>query len=1759
MPTRFEILAEAERRGLLRPEDAPILAEARRRGMVPPAESAPAPEPDKPGILSRAKSAAGSVMDALFTPPEFVQRARERLDQRKPTISQQVARRYGVEQPIDAEAFLRDVVFGSATPGDALMLLGSGGTSAIARVATPVARGLSAALGVRGAHRAVTGDTAAERVGGAAEALFGGLGARSAPTPAKRTPPPGIVLGEGVDLPPERVGDMLMPEAGGPVRVSPEALRVPRETPEAMSPLDALLIPDRLEAKPPAAPTPHPPAPAKQPAAAVLSAAPTPHPPARHPPARHPPAPPARADAPAKQPAGVTFGKRQKDVTQQGVRHFYPIMRDGKQVGEIRQTKGGTDRPGMLWTIVRDGKFESFDSVREAKAAVLSAAPTPHPPARHPPAPPARADAPAKQPAGVTFGKRQKDVTQQGVRHFYPIMRDGKQVGEIRQTKGGTDRPGMLWTIVRDGKFESFDSVREAKAAVLSAAPTPHPPARHPPAPPARADAPAKQPAGVTFGKRQKDVTQQGVRHFYPIMRDGKQVGEIRQTKGGTDRPGMLWTIVRDGKFESFDSVREAKAAVLSAAPTPHPPARHPRAHPPAPPARADAPAKQPAGVTFGKRQKDVTQQGVRHFYPIMRDGKQVGEIRQTKGGTDRPGMLWTIVRDGKFESFDSVREAKAAVLSAAPTPPPHAPLETPAAIDAEAVLTEMALAPRHARTTRTGTVRRWPRMKPLPPALLSSDERAMLERMKLDMEENQFQPSGLDATGEWHHREAGSGVAHDILGAADNKKATVAEAWQAVEDVLAGKKVTNRLHLGALRAMRGYIDESPEYQGLWRHQPPDQPPDEAAEEFWAAMDDAANEIPAGAGSGTPDIQPGAQLNPASRPEFVSTQRGRYSVRQGGEEIGTVARDADGRWVLAADGEERAFDSVADVKAVVFGDAGKVNPRLLARVGLGGTGAATGAAQGEDTEDKLWKAGVYGAVGFVLPGYVRGSAVRSRSARAAQTEAKTEPAAATLASGGARAPVSGPMAKGDTTRMSTHEQRWLKQFPQPLADHYEGVIAANLPEVRQQVRGVVSHTAAAEAASELKVIADEVFEPGTALNKEGMYAVAAAIRKQANEVGRLAKVATADGATDLDQLRLAQADQRLKNLQLSGRGAVAEAGRALGGINELKVAIETSDPTIIARTADGLRKGNRELREWWDTLPTDPHARYRALQERSKRPFGWDTIRNYYYANILSGVKTHLRNLVGNTANTIWNIGTIPVAAGMDALRVAARGGDREVFFREIGPQVYGAAQGLNQGVRDALFTFRYGMQPEVLKGAVDAVDAGKFDFVHTEFAGGGANPFNWPSRGLAAGDAVFRNIARYAERGGAAYAMARREGLKGDALKKRIADLQAGDTPDSRALIERSEEFATRAVFQESGEITDALRQLTRVPVLAQVMTFSMPFIRTPGNILRQGLESSPAGFAMKAARQGGRAGAQAQGRAAAGTAAVLGLAWMAHQGILSGAGPKDRAARDRLYETGWRPNSVKIGDTWVSYQLMQPLSVPASIIANTFEAVRDAKDDEERATIVATAAARAGNSFLDQSFLVGMFDLASAVQDPERFAPRLFARTATGMVPFSGALRGVQQSTDPTIRQPEGFGENVLAAFPGLSTGIEPRIGRRGQTLTRPQGAWSGVDPFNVSPAVPPDAVARELEATGVRLGAPSGRLTLPDGRSLTRGGETAVKQEQGQALWRVLETVVQSPVYRALNVDQRRAVLERVIAGVRPRVNEQLRATLPSAHVQ
>lgn len=892
-------------------------------------------------------------------------------------------------------------------------------------------------------------------------------------------------------------------------------------------------------------------------------------------------------------------------------------------------------------------------------------------------------------------------------------------------------------------------------------------------------------------------------------------------------------------------------------------------------------------------------------------------------------------------------------------------------------------------------------------------------------------------------------------------------------------------------------------------------------------------------------------------PGVTSALEGLLDVRPGGKWWKKPEDDEYSSWA-------RAFDEIAS------DESGAARADVLAHLSGTVAGGATGGALVEE-QDPWWKkaAKVIGgaAFGAAVPSLLRGrggslsppqatvlpmvkSYARGPAGRAVAvytTEAKGVPRI-----GRSGAPATDPLAGVDV---------FLGKFQNPLVR--EGIrerLIAN-GGFAEQRRQSINARAVGLFAHAVRVDASKALPKGSAASAEVITAYARGLRQTQERIGVLAAKMNDGSATDSDVLALemarADADVLLKSLM----GLRGEAGRALGALRSIGGLFDTGNVEIVRGAAQQLREEAARFAQEFAKLPADDLARYHWLKAQNRATL-WDKTRSYWYANLLSGVKTHERNILGNVFNALGSTITHPLAAGVDALRSAATGAPRQVLFSELPHGVMGMFAGVERGLSDAVFTLRHGITPRTLAKGMQSAELGKLDLPRYEFTGGGANPFNWPGRGLDSADAFFRSVARNAELYEAAFTAAKREGLTGDAFKRRIEDLITGTSAEAVALREQAEHVAARAVFQEKGgPITTFLARGYQVPVIGQAMTFTIPFLRTPGNILRQGLETSPVGFVMKEARSGGRAGALAQGKAVAGSLAAGYLAWLASTGRLSGHGPKDPKERARLMESGWRPNSVRIADKWVGYQLFQPVSVQAAIIANAFEAWQDAgANEQDMVGVVGQTIARAANSFTEQSFLSGLSDFQQALNDPERWGSRWVGRTAHGMTPFAGMQRTVTSALDPKVRQPRTATEQIKSGVPVLSTSVPARLDRFGEEIVREGGALRRMtDPFNAS-GVRRDPVAAELHRLDVSLPALTGRLKLPAGRELSREEIRQMMQEQGQQVRAALEEVMARPSYGrypdALRSSLLTKAIERAREGVAQRVREDASRRQPGA---
>lgn len=807
-------------------------------------------------------------------------------------------------------------------------------------------------------------------------------------------------------------------------------------------------------------------------------------------------------------------------------------------------------------------------------------------------------------------------------------------------------------------------------------------------------------------------------------------------------------------------------------------------------------------------------------------------------------------------------------------------------------------------------------------------------------------------------------------------------------------------------------------------------------------------------------------------------------------------------------------------------EAGSIDPMLAARMGSGAAGAATGYATADEDDGygkKLLRGVVGGALGAAAP-----SLLRARPA-------------------GTLPIVKGVRSIGPGQAFPTTG----RPAPQPLRTHADplkgtGTFVAKFPAETQsgvreilernggfdaQRRGVVNSADVARLSEAITVDKARTLKPGTALNAEGIRAFSDSIATAQSKVNELAAKVNA-GGTDADLLALVGARAEVQTLTASVMGARAEAGRALAEFKVLARVLEAGTPKQIRDAVDGLRGEAVKFAEEFSKLPADPIARYRWLQTQSKSTW-LEKGRSVFYANILSGVKTHERNILGNVNNAISGLASHPFAVGADIARSKIKGTPRTVTMAELPAQVTGAIAGIERGFSDAVFTLRNGINRDALRGAMTAAESGKWDLPRVELPGGGANPLNYPGRALDAADVFFRAVARHQELYGAAATQAKREGLSGNAFQTRIADLVSGTDEVARELQTKADVFARRQVFQEQpGKVAASVMAVQRA---FPPLVFVMPFIKTPANIMRQGLEFSPAGFGMKAARAGGREGAQALGRATAGTVGVGLLAWLASTGRLSGAAPSDAAERAQLYESGWRPNSVKIGDKWVSYSLFQPISGPASVVANAYQTWKQAGADASVVDKIGATVIDTLRSQLDNSFLSGLSDLVEALQDGGRGGnkvARAAGRIASGFVPLSGAVRTVAQAADPMVRQPETIDEQIKTGIPGMSQQVPAKLDRFGREIQREGGALRrAADPFNVS-MESDDSVLAELGRLGVNMGYPSDKI---EGLQLSRDQERQVHTVKGTVTYRRLEALINSARYQRLSDEQKAEALD------------------------
>ena len=433
----------------------------------------------------------------------------------------------------------------------------------------------------------------------------------------------------------------------------------------------------------------------------------------------------------------------------------------------------------------------------------------------------------------------------------------------------------------------------------------------------------------------------------------------------------------------------------------------------------------------------------------------------------------------------------------------------------------------------------------------------------------------------------------------------------------------------------------------------------------------------------------------------------------------------------------------------------------------------------------------------------------------------------------------------------------------------------------------------------------------------------------------------------------------------------------------------------------------------------------------------FDALYEVWINALLSSPVTHVVNFTGNLFFGAAQVPTRTIAGLMGHMRRARTGATDGVRLGDDVALAMGAFYSSWDAVKLAGRAFMDPAGEAVTKmepgkkfrvNAFSAATFGKSGILGKaiDLAGSMLTLGRFSTRSLAAGDVLFKARAQQAAIYADAFNRASREGITDPKLfAEAVADNIANPTVKTQ---QAAQEFGRMITFQNKlGETGTNLQGIAAHPLIR----WFIPFLRTPANIVGRAWDHTP--FAMasgdyrKAIAQGGEAADLARARVALGTTTMVAVGLAAKAGYITGGGPSNYKLRANLTRQGWKPYSIKIGDTYYSFKRIEPFATVIGLAADLVEIGYNETNHQD----VQTAAAALGMAFskniTSKTWMTGMANLLEAIENPDRYGPKVIEGFIRSMVPRG--IAQIEKVTDPEKKYVRTLLDAIQQDVPGWS----------------------------------------------------------------------------------------------------------------------------------
>jgi len=502
-----------------------------------------------------------------------------------------------------------------------------------------------------------------------------------------------------------------------------------------------------------------------------------------------------------------------------------------------------------------------------------------------------------------------------------------------------------------------------------------------------------------------------------------------------------------------------------------------------------------------------------------------------------------------------------------------------------------------------------------------------------------------------------------------------------------------------------------------------------------------------------------------------------------------------------------------------------------------------------------------------------------------------------------------------------------------------------------------------------------------------------------------------------------------------------DAGRKLQAFN-IQASPETSIKESVVADLVALGKKSDEILSAAKGVDFDNPKQVTEFYRQFVKPSMGQIIDEYRYINLLSSPRTHIVNAFSNLIQgTVLNPATKLYSGGVDIIGSALTGKARTHYIGEVPAYTKGFVNSIGDAFKEAAQVFKgnkFVERPDINRIPTGKLGAG--DYV---------------LRALEAGDVFFRKMIK----GGEIESLLYKAQQSGKKVPMSVIEKQAADAAEYfvfRKVLDSSNKTGQGVVLSGIDKMTEAVYKLRKVPGV----NWLVPFVQTPMNILKQGIEYSPTGLTTLV----GNTNKTAQiAKSLLGSTVLAGAGMVAAKGDSTWAVPIGVKEKAEFYAAGRKPYSIKIGDNWYSYSKLGPLAYPIAMAAAVkwnFE--QDPKATSTDLTDKTTKALAGVAGFMaDQSYLTGLGDLLDIARGDEYSIKKALANFGRQTIPLASLQGWIARQIDPVFRQGKTMGEQIESGTPLLSKKLDPYLDPLGNESVRQNNTFNSFSPIEVTPA--------------------------------------------------------------------------------------------------